>query len=526
MTSTAENNKRIAKNTAMLYIRMLLIMAVTLYTSRVVLKVLGVEDFGIYNVVGGVVAMFSILSGSLSASISRFITFELGKGEKGRLKEVFSSAVTIQLGLSFIVVLLAESIGVWFLNYKMNISSDRLYAANWVLQCSILTFVINLISVPYNASIIAHEHMKAFAYISIVEVILKLVAVFVLSIFLFDKLIVYAVLLLVVSLGIRLIYGIYCSHHFAECHYHFIYEKKLLREMTSFAGWNFIGSTSGVLRDQGVNILINIFYGPAVNAARGIAVQVNTAVQSFLSNFMTALNPQIIKSYASNDREYMLSLLYQGARFSFYILFLLALPLIIEAEMVLHLWLNTVPEHTVNFVRLILLLVLSESISSPLITAMLATGRIRNYQILVGGLQMLNFPISYLFLLQGASPESTFIIAILQGASPESTFIIAIVISQCCLLARLYMLRKMIGLSFKIYVRRVYLNVLIVGIISSIVPVVLYSHLSLSITRFIVELFVCLLCSALTMFYIGCTQGERTIVRNKIEIIRNKLIGR
>ena len=512
MTSTAENNKRIAKNTAMLYIRMLLIMAVTLYTSRVVLKVLGVEDFGIYNVVGGVVAMFSILSGSLSASISRFITFELGKGEKGRLKEVFSSAVTIQLGLSFIVVLLAESIGVWFLNYKMNISSDRLYAANWVLQCSILTFVINLISVPYNASIIAHEHMKAFAYISIIEVILKLVAVFVLSIFLFDKLIVYAVLLLAVSLGIRLIYGIYCSHHFAECHYYFIYEKKLLREMTSFAGWNFIGSTSGVLRDQGVNILINIFYGPAVNAARGIAVQVNTAVQSFLSNFMTALNPQIIKSYASNDREYMLSLLYQGARFSFYILFLLALPLIIEAEMVLHLWLNTVPEHTVNFVRLILLLVLSESISSPLITAMLATGRIRNYQILVGGLQMLNFPISYLFLLQ--------------GASPESTFIIAIVISQCCLLARLYMLRKMIGLSFKIYVRRVYLNVLIVGIISSIVPVVLYSHLSLSITRFIVELFVCLLCSALTMFYIGCTQGERTIVRNKIEIIRNKLIGR
>ena len=208
----------------------------------------------------------------------------------------------------------------------------------------------------------------------------------------------------------------------------------------------------------------------------------------------------------------MLSLLYQGARFSFYILFLLALPLIIETEMVLHLWLNTVPEHTVNFVRLILLLVLSESISAPLVTAMLATGRIKNYQMLVGGLQMLNFPVSYLFLLQ--------------GASPESTFIVAIIISQCCLLARLYMLRKMIGLSFKIYVRRVYLNVLLVGIISSVIPIALYSQLSISAVRFVVILFTCFLCSALTMFYIGCTQGERNIVRNKIGIIRDKLIGR
>lgn len=371
MTDTAQNNKRIAKNTLLLYVRMLFMMAVTLYTSRVVLNTLGVEDFGIYNVVGGVVAMFSVISGSLSAAISRFITYELGKGDKEKLIRIFSSSVTIQLVLGLIILILAEAIGIWFLNAKMTIPTDRMYAANWVFQLSILTFIINLISVPYNAAIIAHEKMSAFAYISILEVVAKLVIVYMLLWSPFDKLIFYAILMASVALIIRFVYGYYCKRHFEECTYHFIFDKELLKKMFGFAGWNFIGATSAVLRDQGGNIVINLFCGPAVNAARGIAYQVNNAISGFVSNFMMALNPQITKSYAAGDKEYMMTLIHQGARLSFYILLILSLPVIINAHYILTLWLKIVPEHTTQFVQLVLIFAMSESISNPLITAML-----------------------------------------------------------------------------------------------------------------------------------------------------------
>ena len=323
MPDTSFNNRKIAKNTLLLYFRMLLTMAVSLYTSRIILNTLGVEDFGIYNVVGGVVAMFSIISGSLSAAISRFITYELGREGYDRLKVIFSSAVTIQVILAFLICILAEVGGVWFLNTQMNIPVERVVAANWVLQCSIFTFMINLISIPYNAAIIAHERMKAFAYVSILEVVLKLLVAFALYIVIFDKLKVYAVLLLIVALIIRFVYAYYCKRHFKECTYRFIYDKEVLREMAGFAGWNLIGSSAGVLKDQGVNIVINLFCGTTVNAARGIAVQVNNATQSFVRNFMTALNPQITKSYASSDSEYLMKLLYKGSRLSFYMLSLI-----------------------------------------------------------------------------------------------------------------------------------------------------------------------------------------------------------
>lgn len=318
MTDTSANNKRIAKNTLLLYFRMLFMMAVSLYTSRVVLNALGVEDFGIYNVVGGVVAMFSMLSGSLSAAITRFITYELGKGNQENLKKIFSSSVTIQIGLAILIIVVAEAIGVWFLNMKMNIPDVRITAANWVFQFSILTFAVNLISVPYNASIIAHERMSAFAYISILEAIGKLAIVFLIVISPMDKLIFYAILMCAVALIVRLAYGVYCKRHFEECTYHFIFDRDLLKHMFGFAGWNFIGATSAVLRDQGGNVVINLFCGPAANAARGIAFQVNNAISGFVTNFMTALNPQITKSYAAGDRKYMMTLIFQGARLSFY----------------------------------------------------------------------------------------------------------------------------------------------------------------------------------------------------------------
>ena len=502
MSQSSENNKRIAKNTLLLYFRMLLMMAVTLYTSRVVLNALGVTDYGIYNVVGGVVAMFSIISGSLSAAISRFITFELGRGDKDKLKRVFSSAVTIQFLLAGIIIVLAEAAGVWFLNVKMNIPAERMIAANWVFQFSIITFAVNLISVPYNATIIAHERMSAFAYISILEAIGKLVIAFLITISPIDKLIFYAILMCVVTLVIRLTYGSYCKRHFEECTCHFFFDKDMLKRMFGFAGWNFIGASSSVLRDQGGNIAINLFCGPAVNAARGIAFQINAAINGFVTNFMTALNPQITKSYAAGDRNYMMTLIFQGARLSFYMLLILALPVLVNTHYILNIWLNIVPEHTAFFIRLVLVFAMSESISNPLITAMLATGRIRNYQLVVGGLQMMNFPISYILLRI--------------GLFPEIVFIVAIVISQCCLGARLLMLRGMIGLSVRKYFKKVYLNIVTVTVIASIIPVFLIGKMQETFLCFVLHSFIAVICSLISIYYVGCNTTERIFIRNKI----------
>lgn len=512
LNQTSDNNKRIAKNTLLLYFRMLFMMVVSLYTSRVILNALGVEDFGIYNVVGGVVAMFTVISGSLSAAISRFITYELGKGDQSKLNKIFSASVTIQLLLSLIIVVLIESVGVWFLNAKMTIPADRVTAANWVLQFSIITFVINLISVPYNAAIIAHERMSAFAYISILEAIGKLAIAFFIMWSPIDKLIYYAILMCTVAVIVRLTYGHYCKKHFTECTYHFHWDKDILKQMFGFAGWNFIGASSVVFRDQGGNIILNIFFGPTVNAARGIANQVNTAITGFVQNFMTALNPQITKSYASGDGEYMMTLIFQGARLSFYMLLLLSLPVLINTHYILVIWLKIVPEHAVLFVRLILIFAMCESISNPLITAMLATGKIRNYQIVVGGLQLLNLPLSYICLKT--------------GFVPESILVVAIIISLACLFARLYMLRGMIGLSSILYMKNVFLNVLVVALLSAIIPYMLFCYMKETFFSFIIITLIAVLCTLVVEFYIGCNQKERFFVLNKVRNIKNKFIAR
>lgn len=509
MIETSKNSKRIAKNTMMLYIRMLLLMAVTLYTSHVVLKALGVNDFGIYNVVGGVVTMFSILSNSLSSAISRFITYELGKENFTKLKNIFSTAVTIQITLAVAITLIAEIVGLWFLNTKMNIPTERMEAANWTFQFSVITFVINLISVPYNAAIIAHEKMSAFAYISILEALLKLSIAFLIIISPIDKLIFYACLICIISLIIRLIYGHYCKSHFKECTYSFYWDKDLLKQMFGFAGWNFIGSSSALLRDQGGNILINLFFGPAVNAARGIAFQVNTATQNFIASFTMALNPQITKSYASNNYDYMMKLVFKGARFSFYLLLILTLPIFLNTNYILKLWLGIVPEHTIQFIRLILVFTLSESISQPLITAQHATGKIKNYQIIVGGLQMLNLPIAYL--------------AIKNGAIPETIFFVAIAISQICLIARLWMMKTSINLSILGFYSKVYLNILKVSLVAIILPIGLSIYKSDSITFFIMSSIVTIVYTFLCIFFIGCDKEEQMLALTKIHDIMIKI---
>lgn len=491
---------------------MIFIMVITLYTSRVVLSALGVEDFGIYNVVGGVVAMFSVISSSLSAAISRFLTYELGKNNDTKLKTIFSTSVNIQIALSAIIFLLAETAGLWFLNEKMNIASERMVAANWVYQCSIITFIINLISVPYNASIIAHEKMSAFAYVTVLEVVLKLLVVYFLWISPIDKLQAYAILLMVVALIIRMVYQVYCKKKFEECTYHLILEKDILKQMMAFAGWNFIGASAGVLRTQGVNIVINLFYGATVNAARGISVQVNTAVTSFANNFMTALNPQITKSYAAGDYDYMNKLLFQGARLSFYMLLFLSLPIIIEAETILTIWLKLVPEHAVGFVQLILIFAMCEAISGPLITAMLATGNIKKYQIIIGGTNLLNLPISYLLLKFFGF--DTF---------PEITMIVAIILSIVCLLERLWLMREMINLDSVGFLRSVVLNITIVAIVASIVPLLLHTVILGSIFLTLANIVLCVLSTAVVILFVGCSSQERKFVVCKAKVIKEKL---
>ncbi|WP_455667553.1 lipopolysaccharide biosynthesis protein [Phocaeicola sp.] len=505
----SRNNKRIAKNTLLLYFRMLLTMGVSLYTSRIILETLGVDDFGIYNVVGGIVAMFAIISSSLSSAISRFITYELGQGNNERLKVIFSTAVNIQIALSVCICFLVELVGTWFLNNKMNIPVERMEAANWVLQCSIFTFMVNLISVPYNASIIAHERMKAFAYIGLLEVTLKLLIALILYWSTFDKLIIYAILLLLVSVIIRWVYGVYCKRQFEECSYRFVYDKIVIKEIGGFASWSFIGSSSAILRDHGGNILLNLFCGPVVNAARGIATQVNVAVQNFVTNFMMALNPQIIKSYAMGEHKYMMALIFQGARLSFYMLLLLSLPIFIHTEYLLTLWLKVVPDHSVSFVRLILVFSMCESISTPLITAVQATGRVKAYQLVVGGLQMINLPASYILLRL--------------GGIPESTLLVAIGISQCCLVARLYMLRRMIGMSIAEYMRKVYLNILGVACLSSVTFFLpLWKNID-TFPYFIISSITIALFTLMLIFFVGCNGHERAFVLDKLKNIHKKI---
>lgn len=489
---------------------MIFVMIVSLYTSRVVLKALGVEDYGIYNVVGGVVAMFTMLSGSLSSAISRFITFELGRGDEEKLSKVFSSSISIQIAIAAILVLLGETIGVLFLNTYMVIPPERMYAANWVLQFSIATFVINLLSVPYNAAIIAHENMNIYAYVSIFECIAKLLIAYLVTVTPFDKLIVYSALLFALSLITRFIYGYHCQKNYTECKFRFIWDSNLLKSMFSFAGWNFIGASSHVLRTQGCNILINLFHGAAVNAACGIATQLNAAVHSFVGNFMTALNPQITKSYANNQSQRLFTLLFQGARLSYFLLLILSLPIIVNANYVIELWLNVVPAHTTLFVRLILILALSESISTPLITAILATGKIRNYQIIVGGIQLMNVPISY--------------ILIKLGYIPESVTIVAIILSQCCLIARLILLRKMINLDAKEFIHRVYFNIFLVSICAIIVPIILKISLEENLTTFLFNSLICVINTAFIIFYVGCKSKERVMIANKFRAIKSKII--
>lgn len=508
MVGTSSNNKRIAKNTLLLYFRMIVIMLVTLYTSRVVLNTLGVTDYGIYNVVGGVVAMFGFINSSMTSATQRYIIFALGKGDIAEQRKVFSTSMQIHVLIAVLITVLGETAGLWFLYTQMQIPAERMTAAFWVLQCSIASTVIMVISVPYNADIIAHEKMSAFAFISILEAVLRLAAVFMLTVYSYDKLILYAFLILAVQLLIRFCYGRYCNRHFPEAKYRHVWDKALFREMTGFAGWSMFGNLASVLFGQGLNMLLNVFFGPVVNAARAVAVQVQSAIQQFVGNFQMALNPQITKTYAKGELGEMHKLMFRSARFSFYLLYLLSLPVLFETDFILTVWLKTVPENTIVFLRIMLCTSLLYSLSNPLMVANQATGKVRKYQAVCGSILLMILPVSYLCLML--------------GCPAFAVFIVHFAFELIAQVARMLILKPLIDVSFKDYFVNVYARVLLVVVLSAAAPLMFYLNMDKSLLRFAVVLSVCIMSVALSSYFAGLSRGERTVINAKLAAIAKK----
>lgn len=509
MSIESANNKRIAKNTILLYVRMFLTMGVALFTSRIVLDALGIEDYGTYNVVGGVVAMFSLFTGSLSAAISRFLTFELGRKNSKQLSIIFSTSVTILFFIALLLTIIAEVLGVWFLNNHMNIPTDRMYAANWILQFSIISFSINIISIPYNAAIIAHERMSAFAYIGVIEVVLKLFVALLLYLSPIDKLITYGLLITIVAAIIRLIYGKYCSQNFEECHLVFFYDKTLLRKMSNFAGWNLLGAGAYLFNTQGVNIATNMYFGVTVNAARGVASQMEGIIRQFVTNFTTALNPQITKSYAAGDMQYMYSLVYRGAKFSYFLMFIFAVPFMFETEMIMQLWLKNYPPEAPLFLRLSMVGTLFDILGNSTANATWATGNVRRYYIIVGSVGALVFPISWLcFAL---------------GMEAYTSYIVFMVIYFVLIFVKLYIVKGLINFPVSKYYREVFYSITPVTILSFILPTIPYLYIDNGIIRCLVVCFVSVLSTSLIIYGFGLTKGERCMVNEKTKMIIKKL---
>ena len=492
------DTRRIARNTLMLYFRQILIMLVSLYTVRVVLNVLGAEDYGIYNVVAGVVTMFGFLSGAMATASQRYFSYDLGKNDEEHLKTTFSVTFQIYVLLSLLVFLLAETLGLWFVNNKLVIPQERMTAANWIFQAAVISFLLTLITTPYMAAIIAHENMNVYAYVSIVEAALKLGIVFLLCVLSYDKLIVYGALLALVALVNTSIYRFYCRKHYAECRFTFVKDGKLFREIISYSGWNLFGASVGIVKNQILNILLNIHYGAVVNAARGIAVQVNSAVISFGQNFSKALDPQVIKMYASKEKSECEIVVCRAGKLTFFLMWIFMLPLILEMDFVLGIWLKNPPANAVIFTRLILIDSLIEAVSYQVMTLAQATGKIKLYQGVVSGILLLNFPISY-FVLSFGYPS-------------WCVFIVSIVITIISSLVRLFIVHNLTVFSVKKFLCSVILSCILIVISSLIIPCTIVHFLSDGWSRFFLVSVSSVLLVGIFSFAIGLNKAERNFV--------------
>lgn len=509
MSDTSSANKRIAKNTLVLYVRMLFTMGISLFTSRVVLQTLGVEDYGISSVVGGVISMFTFINAAMVSSTQRYLNFELVRGDANQLRSVFSTSLQIHSLIALAIIVLSETVGLWFLNEKLVIPEARMTAAMWIYQCSILSCAVSIMSTPYNAVIVAHEKMSAFAYISILDVSLKLLVVYLLVVLPFDKLIILSILTLLVQLFIRYIYTLYCHRHFPESYFQFRFNKTLFKEMFGFAGWSFWGNLAAILYTQGLNMMLNIFFGPIVNAARGIAVQVQSAVQQFVGGFQTALNPQITKNYASNNLPQMHSLMFRSARFSFLLLFFLSLPVLMETNFILTLWLKTVPDDAVVFTQIMICISLIYTTANPCVIANQATGKVKIYQMVVGGILLLILPISYVVLKL--------------GAPAYSVFIVHFCIESVAQFSRMYMLRNLIHLPLWQYMKNIYIPIVSTVAIAIILPLVVRLQFAEGWLRFLAVGFTCVLSVGASSYFIGFTKQERVFFLDKsLRLLRIK----
>lgn len=508
MTDTASNNKRIAKNTVFLYSRMLLITLVTLYTSRVLLAELGVVDFGIYNVVAGVVAMLAFLKSAMSLSVQRFLSFELGTGNKERLRSVFSMSFYAHIILALIIIAIAETLGLWFVQTQLVIPENRVGAALVVYHCVVAASVFSVLEIPYNAMILASEHFNIYAYVSVVDAGLRLAVAFILCVGICDKLELYGYLIMIITILIMSTYIIYVILNFPESRIRKIWRISVLKEVLTFSMWSLLGELAWVCVLQGINILINIFCGPTVNAARAISFQVNAAVTSLTRSFQQAVNPQLIKHYAAGNILEMNILLFRCTRFSFYLMLLITFPLLLETRFILELWLKEVPQHTVLFCQLVLIGGLVDGLSNLLATIAKAYGKIRKYQIIVSFVLMLNFPVSFILLKM--------------GYFPEITMYVYMVVSLFLLYIRLYLTKEMVNLSPIDYIKQVIYPILKVSIVCTIILFSINYILHPSLYRFFISCLTSVIVVGIISFYLGMSCVER----KNINIVMKKKLER
>lgn len=513
MENNSDKNKRIAKNTLFLYFRSLVILVVNLYASRVVLETLGVEDYGIYNVVGGVVIMFSVLTGSLSTATQRFITFALGQGDFQKSKLVFSNSLILHVVLAVIVSVILEVAGMWMFNGGLDIPKDRVGAAYIVFHFSIVAFFINMISIPYNALITAHEKMKAFACIGVLECILKLLAALFLYICWYDKLVVYALLIMLISVSIRFVYSFYCKKHFNESRNIKIkFEKNLFKEMFAFAGWNFFGHGSLALRNQGVDVILNVFFGVTINAAKGLSNQIQHAVMLLVQNFQTAVRPQLTKAVAQGDNERVFFLINQGSRFSFYLMMVMAVPVMIATPDLLRIWLNTVPDYTVDFIRWSLIYLLLDTQSRFHIHAILSMGKIRNYEMIVGGTKLLAVPLVLTFLMCNEAYWNWKSAALIG-------FWVNIFLEIICFAERLFFNKKLLNFPSGNFLKKIFIPNWFTFAVSLVPPMIFCKYVSQNV---FLSVLVSIASSLLCIAIVGMTASERQKMMSKVIMYMKK----
>lgn len=510
-SNISANNKRIAKNTLLLYFRMLLTLLVGLYTARIVLQTLGVSDFGLYNVVGGIITMFTFLSGTLATGTQRFLTFGLGENDQTKVNKIFSTASYLHLLFAVIVFVVAEIAGLWLLYHHMQIPEGRMTAAFWVFQFSVLTAMVGIIQVPYMSSLIAHEKMDIYAYVSIYDAISKLLIVYMIQIVDSDKLILYAFLFMLAHISTAVIYMLYGRSKYAECRMFGGFDKGVFHEIASFSSWNIFGCGAVALQGQGVNILLNMFFGTVVNAARGIAFQVNNIVLQFVNNFQTAVNPQIVKLYASGNKDEMIRLVINNSKFAAYLLLLIAVPLFIEIEFVLKLWLGEYPDYTPVFLRIIIIQSLVQTINRPVVMAIHAVGRMKAVNLTSGTALLLILPVTYILLKLGASPVTVFWVNVIPWLIE--------------LFFELYWLNKYINFPFMGFYRKVYAVVFPLAALMFLVPYLVKISLSFSgWGEFLTVCTVSVVSSCLIIGYLGISKDLRKkIIAKTYSQIKSRL---